>query len=63
MLNLDVVLETHLADLAREAAQDRLASEVSQAATWRATLSRALRRVADWIEPGYASPRTSKALS
>jgi hypothetical protein len=63
MLNLDVLCEAHRADLSREAAHDRLAAEVAQPASWRGTLSRALRAAADWIEPSHVLPRMSNAES
>jgi hypothetical protein len=63
MLNLEVLCEARRADLWREAARDRLASEAAPRSTWRGTLSQALRAMADWIEPAYASPRASKVAS
>ncbi|MBV9600913.1 MAG: hypothetical protein JOZ87_29205 [Chloroflexi bacterium] len=63
MLSFDVLCEAHRADLAREAAQDRLASRRELPSSWRVTVSRVLHEIADRIEPSYVSPRASRALS
>jgi hypothetical protein len=62
MLNMDVLCEAHLLELTREAARERLALQVATPPKcWRGTLSRVLRAAAEWVEPGYASPRVSNA--